>query len=590
MPVTQIASQDRIPIEQHYRISAGPGAGKTYWLVTHIRNVLQNSRRLGCCKKIACITYTNVAVDAIIKRLNFIADRVEVSTIHSFIYNNILKPYISFIATEYEFNVKKMDGHDDHFISRSKISDWIRTHPNSTNFSHPYSVNQLTRIDHNLEAIGKWLSSINYQIDAGEAKIIADNSKAYYMENDSRRNLGKAACLDKLCPGLIDYKKVFWRKGILHHEDVLFFGYLLLNKFPFITTVLQAKFPYFFIDEFQDTSPIQAEILKIIGQKETIVGIIGDKAQSIYSFQGACPIHFEQFSLSGIDDYQIADNRRSTNRILDVLNHVRKDIRQNPIRNIPGVPPIVLVGDINWALAEAISKVNGESLTTLSRDNITSNALKRQLNSSIPTQDLIIEFSIKDSNTDRRRIIISCINAVELGKQRRFKEAIKEMEKNFYAVQDKNERKKIAFGKLAFLLSKYDEYKSSKLIGFYTLIKTNLRADITKLVRGGILDFYDNYTYEQLAVSVKISEDNSPNRTIHKAKGDEFDNVLVILKDKSDLNFLLNPNLSSEEHRIFYVAVSRSKERLFISIPELDAATEIKLRSLFDFIKAPVVA
>lgn len=590
MPVTQIASQDRIPIEQHYRISAGPGAGKTYWLVTHIRNVLQNSQRLGCYKKIACITYTNVAVDTIIKRLNFIADRVEVSTIHSFIYNNILKPYISFIATEYEFNVKKMDGHDDHFISRSKISDWIRTHPNSTNFSHPYSVNQLTRIDHNLEAIGKWLSSINYQIDSGEAKIIADNSKAYYMENGSRRNLGKAACLDKLSPGLIDYKKVFWRKGILHHEDVLFFGYLLLKKFPFITTVLQAKFPYFFIDEFQDTSPIQAEILKIIGQKETIVGIIGDKAQSIYSFQGASPIHFEQFSLSGIDDYQIADNRRSTNRILDVLNHVRKDIRQNPIRNVPGIPPIVLVGDINWALAEAISKVNGESLTTLSRDNITSNALKRQLNSSIPSQDLIIEFSTKDSNTDRRRIIISCINAVELGKQRRFKEAIKEMEKNFYAVQDKNERKKIAFGKLAFLLSKYDEYKSSKLIGFYTLIKTNLRADITKLVRGGILDFYDNYTYEQLAVSVKISEDNSPNRTIHKAKGDEFDNVLVILKDKSDLNFLLNPNLSSEEHRIFYVAVSRSKERLFISIPELDAATEIKLRSLFDFIKAPVVA
>lgn len=143
MPVETIVSDTLIDREIPFRISAGPGAGKTHWLITHIQHVLQNSPRLGCNKKIACITYTNVAVETILKRLGFIADRVEVSTIHSFLYKNIVKPYLSFIANEFEFDVVKMDGHDDHYLSRKKIKEWVTTHPNLTSLSHPYTVNQL---------------------------------------------------------------------------------------------------------------------------------------------------------------------------------------------------------------------------------------------------------------------------------------------------------------------------------------------------------------------------------------------------------------------------------------------------------------
>ena len=68
---------------------------------------------------------------------------------------------------------------------------------------------------------------------------------------------------------------------------------------------------------------------------------------------------------------------------------------------------------------------------------------------------------------------------------------------------------------------------------------------------------------------VKIPEDISQHKTIHKAKGDEFDNVLVALQDEKDIGFLLNPDLENEEHRVRYVAISRAKEMLFISVPEL---------------------
>lgn len=81
-----------------------------------------------------------------------------------------------------------------------------------------------------------------------------------------------------------------------------------------------------------------------------------------------------------------------------------------------------------------------------------------------------------------------------------------------------------------------------------------------------------------MAVCVNIVEDNSLHRTIHKSKGDEFDNVILILDEEKDLNFLFAPDLDrKEEHRVFYVAMSRAKHNLFISTPSLSSSNRNKL-------------
>jgi len=70
---------------------------------------------------------------------------------------------------------------------------------------------------------------------------------------------------------------------------------------------------------------------------------------------------------------------------------------------------------------------------------------------------------------------------------------------------------------------------------------------------------------------------------IHKAKGDEFDNVLLVLREEKDINFLIEQNLlSNEEYRINYVAISRARNRLFISVPALSATNQISLNKNFD--------
>lgn len=108
---------------------------------------------------------------------------------------------------------------------------------------------------------------------------------------------------------------------------------------------------------------------------------------------------------------------------------------------------------------------------------------------------------------------------------------------------------------------------------------------MTKVSRGAVKVFYENHTFNQLYLCVSITEDLNLHKTIHKAKGDEFDNVLLVLNHENDLDFLINKNLyNNEEHRINYVGCSRAKNKLFISVPSLSLEIQERLSKLFNFI------
>jgi len=591
MSVAQITSDSLlIDTEHHFRVYAGPGAGKTHWLIEHIKNVLHRSKRLAKSRKIVCITYTNIGVETILERLGTSANQVEVSTIHSFLYKNVVKPYASFIASEYGLNVAEMDGHDEHIVSSRKLISWIQNHPQKNNLANPYSVNQLIGVVNFRNAIQRWIASINYKIDiSGNIVLSSDRKESYYVENGDRKYIGRR-CIDTLEAGLLEYKKLYWNYGRIHHEDVLFFSYQIIQNYPFVLEVLRAKFPYFFIDEFQDSNPIQVAILKFIAQNETIVGIVGDKAQSIYGFQGADPSQFHSFNLTGIEDYEIVENRRSTNEIISLLNNVRKDIIQIPHRNIKGERSVIIVGPMNNALEKAYELCGSNNVFSLSRDNITSNSMKRDINGIGLDRDIIDKLRAVDSNPDRKRCIIAFLKSIEYAREKKYKDAIKELESVFHDSNDKQKGKKEALKYLYIMLSKYDEYRNGYLYDFYSIIKRDIRNDIANLVnRGGIKPFYEQHTYQEFAICINIPEDISHHKTIHKAKGDEFENVLLVLKNEIDLKFILNPDIQTpdnagEEQRINYVAISRTIDRLFISVPTLQQINQTKMESRFQII------
>lgn len=566
MPITQINSEDLINIEQHFRVSAGPGAGKTYWLINHIKNVLHNSKRLHKSRKIACITYTNVAVDTILSRIAFASDRIEVSTIHSFLYKHVVKPYAQFLELEFGLIAKEMDGHDDTILSNySFLQEW------KVNTSQQ-RINEDNKI---VDAI----KNAHWKFDAAGDLIVRTErpyqANGYAIKNDS----------------YLVYKKMAWAKGVVHHDDVLFFSYSLLKKYPFILNVLRAKFPYYFIDEFQDTNPIQTKIIQLIAQSETIVGVIGDQAQSIYGFQGAVFSQFQSFSITGLVDYSMSKNRRSTKKIVTLINGIRSDITQEPLRDDEGEVPTLLVGEMNSAFIKSKEISGNLAVFTLSRLNLTSNLMKRDVNDNgydSKLLDKLLEVD-KPSNTNhyRSKIVAACIKAVELARQKRFKDAIKELSKTFASNHQKEKGRKEALKVLKILLAKYDSFKGQSLYKFYEVIKGEVRNEISALRNGASKTFYEGHTYQQLAVCVSILEDESLHRTIHKAKGTEFDNVLLILGKESDLAFIQNSDIGNEEHRINYVAVSRAKNRLFINVPELSAINETALTSKLSICRLP---
>jgi DNA helicase-2/ATP-dependent DNA helicase PcrA len=512
MQITSINSDTIIlDIESHFKVSAGPGAGKTYWLVNHIKNVLNNSGQLSKTRKIGCITYTNIAVETILERLGTSAEQVEVSTIHSFLYKHIVKPYASFIATEYDLNVIDMDGHDEIQTSFNKISNWIENHPNHSKLKHPYTYNQLIKLQNNKSALINWLESIVCKI-APQTKNInmgANRSNAFYLDNNNSRKYLNKNCLTILESDILNYKKLYWKEGKLSHDDILFFSYNIIKKFPFVTNVLAAKFPYLFIDEFQDSNPIQVEIFKILGTNGSFIGVIGDVAQSIYGFQGADFKQFIEFFLPGIKHYNLQENRRSSDEIIDVLNAIRTDITQVKKRNISVEKPIIYVGDMILALKKAKLKCGHDSIYTLSRNNITSNALKAEISGIGLDSKLLTKLKDADSNYKRSNLIYSSIKVIAFIRENKFKDGIKEFEKLFNFKTNKIEGRKKALAHISILQEKFEFYKNGTLLEFANFLKSNIDSDIAKVTSGSIKLFYESHTFNQFYLCVSIPEDMS---------------------------------------------------------------------------------
>lgn len=120
------------------------------------------------------------------------------------------------------------------------------------------------------------------------------------------------------------YVKRCFKNGAMDFDDLLLKMYILLKNFPESLSKYQRKFRYILIDEYQDTNPAQYEIIKLLGAMHENVCVVGDDAQSIYSFRGATIENILQFQ-KDYDDVKVVkleQNYRSTKNILHVANEV----------------------------------------------------------------------------------------------------------------------------------------------------------------------------------------------------------------------------------------------------------------------------
>lgn len=124
------------------------------------------------------------------------------------------------------------------------------------------------------------------------------------------------------------YVKRCFKNGAMDFDDLLLKFYELLKNVPESLSKYQHKFKYILIDEYQDTNPAQYEVIKLLGAMHENVCVVGDDAQSIYSFRGATIENILQFQkdYDEVKVVKLEQNYRSTKSILHVANEV---IRNN---------------------------------------------------------------------------------------------------------------------------------------------------------------------------------------------------------------------------------------------------------------------
>jgi DNA helicase II / ATP-dependent DNA helicase PcrA len=552
-------------IETNFKVYAGPGAGKTTWLIKHLEKVLKNSSRLGKTGRIACITYTNVAADEIINRLKSDKSRFDISTIHSFLYRNIVKPFSYLIEysddDEILFNINVMDGHDEHIVQGDRLRRWIIT------------IGELNGRNYNL-----------YNSTQNKPKVVAELSSLDYafvgqnVDLIIRQNRG--ARLPKASRELWLYKSKYWRDGIMHHEDVLYFSYLILSKSPRIIEFVRNKFPYIYIDEFQDTTEIQTWIIEKICETTTKVGVVGDLAQSIYKFTGAKRTDFLNFKRNSITEYSISHNHRSTKNIINFLNLLRPDISQtcNEDKEF-GTPVVVLVGTIQSAKQWLETNIPNESLYILTRKNTNVSVINNQLG--INREDLLKELYSNDSNSSRVKLIHSILIGHKFQHKGDLKNAMNEIFKPLKRACGtrilKSTIRRIAIQIIDSL--KIEANRSKSILDFYSELKQNISGlygfEIGSAFRTGMSKtFYENHSINDLLPFVKVdTKSDDLVRTIHSAKGTEFSNVLIHFEEAIDFRrYILNGSdhidTLEDDCRIYYVGCSRAMDRLYINIPE----------------------
>ncbi len=425
---------------------------------------------------------------------------------------------------------------------------------------------------------------------------------------------------------LSHYKKKKQSANVMDFSDLLTkWLELLLN--PEICQKYSQTFKYILVDEYQDTNKLQFEILKRLSSYHKNILVVGDDAQSIYSFRAADINNILDFPkvFEGTKIFKLQTNYRSTPPVLNFANNIIKhNINQFPkelkaIKEGGRLPVLVKTADVyqqaKFIGQHVLELVNeGSSLNNLAvlfRSRFQSFELEMELlKRNIPyvirgglrffeqahIKDILSYLKIVINPADelsfKRAICLQkgigrsyahkIWNAFKKEKIiKNIADALPKRQrqgcKDFFALYDSLKQAKRPHTALTAILKNYKDYchlsfdnPDERILELEELTKM---SQSYPTLRQFLLDFssFEEFKGETL-LSATQKEDMLVLSTIHQAKGLEWENVFII--GCSDYDFPHPKSLASkealeEERRLFYVATTRSKSGLYVTYPQL---------------------
>lgn len=573
-------------------ILAGAGSGKTSVLTKRVAYLIKE--RNISPKNIVAITFTNKAAkemkERIIKEVGKEGYDIQISTFHSFGLRIIKENYEKL---GYEKNFTIIDSDDSLTVVKKILKEMgIDT----TRFNPKFIKNQISSCKNEMVTPEKYQNLVNDEL--------SDITYKVYKK----------------------YQDTLLRNNSLDFDDLLIKPIELFNKYKEVLENYQELFKYVFIDEYQDTNEAQYILSKMISAKYKNICVVGDDAQSIYSWRGA---NFKNI-LNFEKDYQNAkvilleQNYRSTKTILNAANSVIKNNINKKDKNlwtdnetgekIKYVRTNDEKDEASYVTREIRNLVNNgvslDDIAVLYRTNAQSRTIEEGfLNSNIPyrivgafafysrkeIKDLLaylkLIYNTKDDvslmriiNYPKRKIGAKTIenlsmdavlngtsmfDVISSGKELEFKKLILEM-KEKSEVLSLTETIDMVLDKSGIKSELESEHTLEADIRLENL---NEFKSITKTFEeeSGIASLEDFLNEVSLVSDVNDQKnDNSPKvtlMTIHAVKGLEYKYVFVIGMEENifpHINSCEEDGGIEEERRLCYVAITRAKEKLYL--------------------------
>jgi DNA helicase-2/ATP-dependent DNA helicase PcrA len=288
-----------LSIEGPLMIVAGAGSGKTKVLTTRIAHLMAKGVDAF---NILALTFTNKAAAEMKERVEHIlgnreARNLYIGTFHS-VFARIMRAEAHRIGYPNSFTIYDTDD--------------------------AKSVVKTVTQELNLDVQHYKPNAVYNRISAAKNALVgpAEYMNDYHIQQEDMR--ANRPMIGHIYDA---YAKRCFKNGAMDFDDLLFKMYELLKNFPEVLHKYQHKFKYIMIDEYQDTNPAQYEIIKLLGAVHEHVCVVGDDAQSIYSFRGATIENILQFQrdYDEVKVIKLEQNYRSTQNILNIANEVIKN-------------------------------------------------------------------------------------------------------------------------------------------------------------------------------------------------------------------------------------------------------------------------
>jgi DNA helicase-2/ATP-dependent DNA helicase PcrA len=301
----------KIAVENIYGSSmviAGAGSGKTRVLTYRIAHMIEQDVDPF---NILALTFTNKAAREMTERIGKIvgaseAKNISMGTFHA-VFSKILRYNSDRIGFPSNFTI--YDTQD----SKSLIKDIIK--------------------EFNLDDKAYKPSLVFGIISSAKNNLISPEE---YAKNEELTQANKQSRIPEIKHIYMRYANRCQKAGAMDFDDLLYFTNVLLNNFPDVLHYYQQKFKYILVDEYQDTNYAQYLIVKKLAAAYENICVVGDDAQSIYSFRGANIKNILNFKEDYPDFklFKLEQNYRSTKNIVEAANSIIKKNKDQIFKNV----------------------------------------------------------------------------------------------------------------------------------------------------------------------------------------------------------------------------------------------------------------